>query len=59
MIAENALYADFKAVQEDRVFTTRPGFSQSAAMLADVVVEINSVLNDPTIEETENLIKIK
>ena len=59
MIAYDELFADFKAVKEGNVYTTIPGFSQSSAILADVVVEINSVLNDPSIEATQNLIKIQ
>ena len=59
MIEYDELFADFKAVKEGNVYTTIPGFSQSSAILADVVVEINSVLNDPSIEATQNLIKIQ
>lgn len=59
MIEYDEIFADFKAVKEGNVYTTIPGFSQSSAILADVVVEINSVLKDPTIEATQNLIKIK
>ena len=59
MIAYDSIFADFKAVQEGNVYTTVQGFSQSNAILADVVVELSQVLNDPTIETTDNLIKIK
>lgn len=59
MIEYDSLFADFKAVQEGNVYTTVQGFSQSNAILADVVVELSQVLNDPSIEKTENLIKIK
>lgn len=59
MIAHDEIFADFKAVKEGKVYTTIPGFSQSSAILADVVVEINSVLNDPSIEATKNLLKIQ
>jgi len=59
MIEYDNIFADFKAVKDGNVYTTIPGFSQSNAILADVVVELNQILNDPTIETTENLVKIK
>ena len=59
MIAANSLFADFKAVQEGNVYTTKPGFSQATAEIADVIVEFNTILNDPTVEETGWLLKLK
>lgn len=59
MVEQDEIFADFKAVKDGNVYTTIPGFSQSSAVLPDVVVEINSVLNDPSIEATGNLLKIQ
>jgi len=59
MVEQDEIFADFKAVKEGNVYTTIPGFSQSSAVLPDVVVEINRVLQDPSIVATDNLLKIQ
>ena len=59
LIAYNELFAEFKAVKNGCVFTSRRGFAQCSADMADVILEMNSLLCDPAITETENFIKIK
>lgn len=59
MIADNGLFADFKAVQNGRVYCTRRGFAQRTADFADVILEINHILNDPGIKETDTFVKLK
>lgn len=59
LIAYNELFADFKAVKNGCVYTSRRGFAQCTAGIADAIMEMNSVLQDPTVTETENFVKIK
>ena len=59
LIASNELFADFKAVRNGRVYCTRRGFAQRTADFADVILEINNILNDSEIEETDTFVKLK
>lgn len=59
MVADNELFADFKAVQNGTVYYTKRGFAQRTADFADVILEINDILNDSEIEETDTFVKLK
>lgn len=58
MIEYNELFSDFKAVQDGNVYVTAPSFGQSIASIADIITDMHTVLNDPTVEETGSLIKL-
>lgn len=58
MIEYNALFADFKAVQEGNVYYTVSYLSQATSSIAGVIEDINTILNDPSIESTETVFKV-
>lgn len=59
LVASNELFADFKAVQNGNVYSSKRGFAQSTARLADVILEMNRILNHTDVEETETFVKLK
>lgn len=58
MIEYNELFADFKAVQEGNVYYTVSYLSQATSSIAGVIEDINTILNDPTIESTDTVFKV-
>lgn len=59
LIGANELFADFRAVQNGNVYKARKGFAQRTADFADVILEMNKILNDSEIEETDTFVKLK
>ncbi len=59
LIDYNAIFEDFKAVQDGNVYVFKASFVQSAADVVTAISEIRAVLEDPTIEETTTLYKLK
>lgn len=59
LVDSNELFADFKAVQEGNVYSSRRGFAQRTADLADVVTEMHAILENSGMKETETFIKLK
>ena len=59
LVAYNSLFGDFKAVKEGNVYITAPNFTQSTAAIAGIVEDMHTVLNDPAVETTDSLIKLK
>ncbi len=59
LVESNALFADFEAVQNGNVYTSRRGFAQSTAYFADVIAEMHRILNDASIGETKTFVKLK
>ena len=55
----NELFAEFKAVQEGNVYTSRRGFAQGTAELADVILEMNHILNGIAAGDTDTFVKLK
>lgn len=58
MIAFDPIFADFKAVQDGNVWLSSDTFTQSTAAIATIIENMNTVLNDNTVAETETLIKL-
>lgn len=60
MVAQEPLFSDFKAVQNGNVWVTSPGFHQSAADIAAIVVDMHTILasEEPADVTTEHLIKL-
>ena len=48
-----------EAVKEGNVYITAPNFTQSTAAIAGIVEDMHTVLNDPAVETTDSLIKLK
>lgn len=59
LVAYNSLFGDFKAVKEGNVYITAPNFTQSTAAIAGIIEDMHTVLNDPAVETTDSLIKLK
>lgn len=59
LVEYNPLFGDFKAVKDGNVYVTAPNFTQSTAAIAGIVEDMHTVLNDPTVETTDSLIKLK
>ena len=59
LIDYNEVFEDFKAVQDGNVYVFKASFVQSAADVVTAISEIRQVLEDPTIEETTTLYKLK
>ena len=59
LIEYNSVFADFKAVQNGNVYTSKPGFAQRTADIVDVILEWNQIFSDPSIEETETFVKLR
>ena len=59
LVEKLPLLADFKAVKEGGVYLTSPNFTQSTAAIGGIIEDMNTVLRDPGIETTKNLIKLK
>lgn len=59
LVAYNSLFGDFKAVKEGNVYVTAPNFTQSTAAIAGIIEDMHTVLNDPGVETTDSLIKLK
>lgn len=55
----NELFAEFRAVQEGNVYTSRRGFAQGTAQLADVILEMNQILNGMAAGDTDTFVKLK
>ena len=55
----NELFAEFRAVQEGNVYTSRRGFAQGTAELADVILEMNHILNGTAAGDTDTFVKLK
>ena len=55
MLSEKAerLLADFKAVQEGRVWCVEKNFYQESLELGDMIVDINKILQDPDVDDSE------
>lgn len=58
MIAFDPIFADFKAVKDGNVWITSKAFTQSTAAIATIIENMNEVLNDNSVAETETLIKL-
>lgn len=59
LIDYNAVFADCKAVQDGNVYVFKSSFIQSAGDVVTAISEIRQVMQDPTIEETSTLYKLK
>lgn len=55
----NEIFEDFKSVQDGNVYVFKSSFIQSAGDIVTAIAEIRQVLEDPTIEETSTLYKLK
>ncbi len=58
LIAKNALFADFKAVKEDNVWTTGKYMHQATSILGSMVLDINTMLTDEKAEELKFMHRI-
>lgn len=58
MIAFDPIFADFKAVKDGNVWLSSDTFTQSTAAIATIIENMNTVLNDSTVEKTDTLIKL-
>lgn len=59
LIDYNPVFEDFKSVQNGNVYVFKSSFIQSAGDVVTAISEIRQVLEDPTIEETTTLYKLK
>lgn len=59
LVDYNELFADFKAVQNGNVYSSRRGFAQCTANLAEVILEMHEILNGSETEDTDTFIKLK
>lgn len=53
LLAKSSLLADFKAVQEGRVWCVEKNFYQESLELGDMIVDINKILQDPDVDDSE------
>lgn len=58
MIEYNELFADFKAVQEGNVYYTITYISQATSSIVNVIEDVNTILRDPTVENTDTVFKV-
>lgn len=59
MIADNPLFADFKAVRNGHVWVTSPDFTQSTAAIASIIADMSAIIGSEDGDvTTDHLIKL-
>lgn len=58
LIGKNALFADFKAVKDNRVYTTGLNMYQESSKIVDIILEMNRVIKTNNIEENRYILPL-
>lgn len=59
LIAMNALFADFKAVREDRVYCTGKNVFQETTAIGSLMEDMGTIMRDPECTQLKQLTKLK